>query len=49
VWLVGEDTLAQAQAKNEEAMDRLKQCELLGVWPSGFEEIRVLTDERDKQ
>lgn len=41
VWLVAEQTLAVCQRENEAAIERLKQCESSGVWPSGYEERRV--------
>lgn len=41
VWLVHEQALAAARADNEAAIERLKQCEASGAWPSGYEERRV--------
>jgi len=40
-WIVCPDSLRQATAENEAAMERLKACELTGVWPTGYEETRT--------
>jgi len=40
VWSLDENSLAIAQRENEGAMDRLKQCQAGGVWPTGYEELR---------
>lgn len=42
VWLLDDQTLAQAQRENEAAIERLKQCEASVSWPTGYEERRVL-------
>lgn len=42
VWQISEQTLATAQRENEAAIERLRQCESSGAWPSGYEERRVL-------
>ena len=41
VWLMSEQTLIIARRENEAAIERLKQCELTGAWPTGYEERRV--------
>jgi hypothetical protein len=41
VWLLSDDALASARRENEAAIERLKQCELTGAWPTGYEERRV--------
>lgn len=41
VWLVSDSALVVAQKENEAAIERLKGCERTGVWPTGYEEIRV--------
>lgn len=41
VWLLSDNTLAFARRENEAAIERLKQCELTGAWPTGYEERRV--------
>jgi hypothetical protein len=41
VWLVEDGILNQAQKENEAAIERLKACEVLGTWPTGYEERRV--------
>jgi len=40
VWSLDENSLNIAQRENEAAMDRLKQCQASGVWPTGYEELR---------
>jgi hypothetical protein len=41
VWLVSEDTLAQCARENDAAIERIKDCDRLGNWPTGYEEVRV--------
>lgn len=41
VWRMCPDVLAQAQKENEAAIGRLKACRKKGLWPTGYEEIRV--------
>ena len=42
VWRVGEGVLAQAQKENEEAIERIKDCEERDEWPTGYEDLRNL-------
>jgi hypothetical protein len=42
VWNVDVQALAIAQGDNERAMERLQQCQAAGVWPTGYEEARLL-------
>jgi hypothetical protein len=42
VWRVSDDTLTLAQRENEAAIRRLITCRKQDVWPTGYEEIRVL-------
>ena len=42
VWRVDNDTLAIAQSENEAAIRRLKECQRLDAWPTGYENIRML-------
>jgi hypothetical protein len=42
VWKVDVQALAIAQGDNERAMERLQQCQAAGVWPTGYEEARLL-------
>jgi len=42
VWRVTEDALDQCARENADAVGRLKECRRLGVWPTGYEGIRVL-------
>jgi hypothetical protein len=41
VWLLSNDALVFARRENEAAIERLKQCEQAGAWPTGYEERRV--------
>ena len=41
VWLVCEETLAQCARENAAAIERIKDCDRLGNWPTGYEEVRV--------
>jgi hypothetical protein len=41
VWIVSQDVLSLAQAENESAMRRLRQCVQTDHWPTGYEEVRV--------
>jgi hypothetical protein len=41
VWLVDANVLTAAQHENEAAMERLKRCQELDSWPTGYETIRV--------
>ena len=41
VWRLAPDVLKHAQKENEQAMERLKQCERTGAWPTGYEEVRA--------
>lgn len=42
VWRVSDDCLAVARHENEAAIERLKLCEKQDVWPTGYEEVRLL-------
>jgi hypothetical protein len=42
VWVVPPLLLNEARAINEAAIEQWKQCKKDGVWPTGFEEERVL-------
>jgi hypothetical protein len=42
VWRVSDECLAMARQDNEEAIDRLKVCRTRDIWPTGYEEIRLL-------
>jgi len=41
VWVMDEQVLAHARRENEAAIERLRQCESSGAWPTGYEERRV--------
>ena len=42
LWRVSDDCLAMARQDNEAAIDRLKSCHNKGIWPTGYEEVRLL-------
>lgn len=42
VWRVSDDCLAMARRDNEAAIGRLKSCRNKGIWPTGYEEVRLL-------
>ena len=42
VWRVSDDTLAIARNENEAAIRRLAACRQRDLWPTGYEEVRVL-------
>lgn len=42
VWQVSSEALGLAERDNEQAIERLKDCQAKDDWPSGYEEIRVL-------
>ena len=42
VWQLTDDVLSLAENINEAALVRYKQCQYTGVWPTGYEEIRVI-------
>ena len=41
VWQVSEEVLGIAQRENEQAIDRLRLCELSNHWPTGYEDLRI--------
>ena len=41
LWLLSEQALDYAQRENEAALERLKQCQASGTWPTGYEESRL--------
>jgi len=42
VWRISEASLRQAQLENAAAICRLHNCQQQCVWPTGYEEVRVL-------
>ena len=44
VWRVSADTLEAAQASNYRAISRLKECRCQNIWPTGYEEMRVMDE-----
>jgi len=43
VWQVTAETLLMARAENEAAIERLKESKVSDHWPTGYEELRMLT------
>ena len=43
VWRYEPDVLDRAQRENERAVERFRRCRETANWPSGFEEVRVLS------
>ena len=43
VWELSGDVLDQAEKVNEGALARYRKCLQTGEWPTGYEEIRVIT------
>jgi len=43
IWQVTSETLLMARAENEAAIERLKQSKVKDHWPTGYEELRMLT------
>ena len=41
VWRMSEEVLAIAQKENEEAIERLKCCQITGIFPTGYESPRT--------
>jgi hypothetical protein len=46
VWRVCGDALEQAESENKAAIGRLTQCRLNNLWPTGYEETRLLAFNR---
>lgn len=42
VWCVSDNTLAIARRENEAGIERLLDCRRRDLWPTGYEELRVL-------
>ena len=42
VWKISDDILDQAEMVNSAALRRLAECRSSGVWPTGYEEIRII-------
>ena len=43
VWEISPDVLEQAEKVNEAALRRYRECVATGVWPTGYEETRIIT------
>lgn len=44
VWRVADAALDDAERRNEAAIARLLECKRTDTWPTGFEDVRILTD-----
>ena len=44
VWRVADAALDEAERQNEAAIARLIDCRRTDTWPTGFEDVRILTD-----
>ena len=44
VWKLFEEVLDEAERINEAAIRRLRECYRTNVWPTGYEDIRVITN-----
>jgi hypothetical protein len=42
VWRVSEEALNSAEVENTAAIERLKKCRAENLWPTGYEEVRIL-------
>lgn len=42
VWRVSDEALNFAEMENAAAIERLRSCRNSGVWPTGYEEIRII-------
>ena len=42
VWHISETALDFAESENKAAIERLKKCRTDNLWPTGYEEIRIL-------
>jgi len=46
VWLISDDALTYAESENAAAIERLKRCRTDNLWPTGYEETRLLSFNR---
>jgi hypothetical protein len=46
VWRISDDALASAESENTAAVERLKRCRTENLWPTGYEEPRLLSFNR---
>ena len=42
VWQLSGEVLDLAENVNEAALERYKKCQYTGIWPTGYEEVRVI-------
>jgi hypothetical protein len=46
VWRIADDALSYAESENTAAIERLKCCRAENLWPTGYEETRLLSFNR---
>jgi hypothetical protein len=44
VWKISNEALDLAETENAAAIERLKKCRAENVWPTGYEEIRIINN-----
>ena len=44
VWRITEEALDLAEMENKAAIKRLHKCRFTNNWPTGFEELRFITN-----
>ena len=44
VWTLSTEVLIEAASRNEAAINRMLECERTSVWPTGFEDSRIVVD-----
>jgi hypothetical protein len=42
VWKLTDEVLDLAEKTNKAALNHYRECDNTGVWPTGFEEIRII-------
>jgi hypothetical protein len=44
VWRISSEALDFAEMENKAAIERLKKCRAENVWPTGYEEVRIINN-----
>ena len=42
VWKLTDEVLDLAEQTNKAALNRYRECDVSGIWPTGYEEIRII-------
>ena len=42
MWQLTGEVLDLAERINEAALERYKKCQHTGIWPTGYEEVRII-------